>query len=145
MYFSSNNNSSSNGTLGSLQKTLNNLKLLKTNNTMNSTEPLTQIDNMILNKLLESNQGFYKDIFNKTELDLQQLKNESIKNISLNITPTFSSFGMSENENFINSFFDQTNKKYNINKFFPSNQELNIIYEENKVENLEKDDLNLFE
>lgn len=235
MYFSSNNNSSSNGTIGSLQKTLNNLKYLKaqtnknlvnlnnkfnnninfntnnfnnkntisnniqilneslTNNTIqanlannlyNVNDNLSELDNFLLSKILDSNPILYKDIFNRSELDFSKIKFENSKNSSLNKTPTFSSFAISDalnvsanNPNFFgncernytnsqlldqnttnnnnikvnlssNNCCTQLNTNCNTNnfsKFHISNQDLNIIYEDNKFESNEKEEINFLE
>lgn len=151
LYFSSNNNSSSNGTLSSLQKTLNNLKYLKDKtNTYgnNSTDNFSEINLNKLNKLFDSNKGWYRDIFNKSELDFTKIKSELSRNSSINKTPTFSSAAFSDNEKLLNSILENNNSHIlkaiatnnNISRFLNTNLELNTIYEENKNENNEKDE-----
>ncbi len=222
MYFSSNNNSSSNGTLSSFQKTLNTLKYLKNqsiknsnsidkqyintsinnnnnnpnlqkimnpnfnNNTSNykaniydANDNLTELDNFLFNKILESNPSLYKDIFNKNELDLSKIKFDNSRNSSMIKTPTFSSYTISDGNNIShnNTYLLNNNEKilcnpsldqilvsknnrldigsnnstlFNANtntfsKFYSNHQDLNIIYEENKYENNDKDEINFEE
>lgn len=146
-----------------------------------ASDNLTELDNFLFQKLLESNPALYKDIFNRSDLDFSKVKFENSRNSSMNKTPTFSSYACSDAQNISgnnthffgntekagtyvsninnsnNSFLEQTGatsnhkrnfsgnpyeqmKTNNYSRFFTNTQDLNIIYEDNKFENHEKDD-----